>query len=188
MTEQGPTRGKCLEISSLCLNSTKCCIEWPHQPSDLTMYSPETALRRSSESEGRTRRDSRVSVDTQQIPPYNNAKSPTQYPSFSPTNGTHPQSLYGQYPQSRPSTSGAMAMSSAISPRLGPPPSPKVNGPPQRSPVYTHKDGGLYYDPTVERTEGQGWSTARYAAKSPISVCTIATVAFSGADNRKGRS
>ena len=148
--------------------------EWPHKACNLNMYhSPGAGVRRrSSESDDRIRRDGRVSINTQQLPAYNNANanSPTQYSSYSPTNGTHPHSPYAQYPTSRPSTSATMAMPSGISPRLGPPPSPKFNGPSQRSPGYAHREvGGSYYDPTLEHRESQGWSSSRYP-KSPVQV------------------
>ena len=77
-------------------------------------------------------------------------------------------------------------MSLAMSPRLGPPPSPKLNGPSQRSPVYAHRDvGGAYYDPTLEHVESQTWSNGRYPAKSPVQVCCATAVLVEGADNTK---
>lgn len=133
-------------------------------------HSPQSGLRRrSSEASDRIRRDSQVSINAPQLPPYNfaNPNSPTQY---SPTNGTHPQSPYIQHRTSRPSTSAAMVKPSCISPPLGPPPSPKFNGVPQRSPSYTHREvGSSYYDPTSEHRENQGWSNSRYP-KSPVQV------------------
>ncbi|KAL8820903.1 MAG: hypothetical protein Q9191_007418 [Dirinaria sp. TL-2023a] len=150
-------------------------------------HSPGSAVRRSSESEDRRRRDSRVSINTQQLPPYNNANSPTQYSAYSPANGTHPQSPYSPYPPSRPSTSGAMPMSVAMSPRLGPPPSPKLNGPVQRSPVYAHRDPrGSYYDQNLEH---ESWSNGRYPAKSPIQVPrAVAPSPEEDANNTQGQS
>ena len=136
-------------------------------------HSPDAAVRRrSSESDDRIRRDSRVSINTQQLPPYNSgiANSPTQY---SPNNGTYPHSPFTRYPTSRPSSSATMTMASAMSPRIGPPPSPKLNGPPQKSPVYAHREvGGSYYDPTSDHRESQGWPSARYP-KSPVQVCVF---------------
>lgn len=125
--------------------------------------------RRSSESSDRIRRDSQVSINTQQLPPYNyaNASSPTQY---SPTNGTHPQAPYTQHRMSRPSTAASLAQPSSISPPLGPPPSPKFNGVSHRSPSYTHREAGSsYYDPTSDRRENQAWNSLR-DPKSPIQV------------------
>lgn len=140
---------------------------WHHQVHSLNMYhSP--VRRRSSASDDRMRRDSRASVSTQQLPPYNhaNANSPTQ---CSPTNGTHPHSPYAHNSTSRPS-SATITMPSGVSPRFGPPPSPKFNGHPQRSPGYAYREnGGSYYDPTSEHREGQGWSNAQYP-KSPVQV------------------
>jgi len=133
-------------------------------------HSPQSGLRRrSSEASDRIRRDSQVSINTQQLPPYSyaNANSPTQY---SPTNGAHPHSPYIQNRTSRPSTSAAMVKPSCISPPLGPPTSPKFNGVTQRSPSYAHREvGSSYYDPTSEHRENQGWSNSRYP-KSPVQV------------------
>lgn len=137
------------------------------------MYHGSGPVRRSSESDEQLRRESRVSLNTQQLPPYNNAHSPSQYTVYSPTNGTHPQSPFNQYPSSRPSTSATMSIPSAISPRLGPPPSPKFNGPPQHSPVYAHRQStgsSKYYDPTSEYREPSAWNESRYLARSPVQV------------------
>lgn len=131
------------------------------------MYHSAGPARRSSGSDEQLRRD------TQQLPPYNNVPSPSQYTVYSPTNGTHPQSPFNQYPSSRPSTSATMSIPSAISPRLGPPPSPKFNGPTQHSPVYAHRQSSgssKYYDPTSEYRDPSAWNESRYPARSPVQV------------------
>ena len=136
-------------------------------------HNTATSVRRSSEPDEQLRRDSRVSVNTQQLPSNNNVHSPTQYAAYSPTNGAHPHSPYNQYPSSRPSTSATMSVPSAISPRLGPPPSPKFNGPSQHSPVYPHRQSSSsskYYDPTSDYREAPSWSESQYPARSPVQV------------------
>lgn len=100
------------------------------------------------------------------------AHSPTHSHPYSPVNGTHPQSPYNQY-SSRPSTSATMSLPSAISPRLGPPPSPKLNGPPQNGALYSDRDTGrsTRYDPISEHREGSsGWRQSPYQAHSPKEV------------------
>lgn len=132
-----------------------------------------TSTRRPSDPDEHTRRDSRVSVNTHHLPSYNNVHSPTQYAAYSPTNGVFPPSPYNQYPPSRPSTSATMSGPPAISPRLGPPPSPKVNAPSQNSPVYAHRhssSSSKYYDPTTEYREAPAWSESQYPTRSPVQV------------------
>ena len=136
-------------------------------------HSPAPPLQRSPKEDDRIRRDSKVTVNTQQLPPYS-ARSPTQFVPYSPTNGTHPQSPYNQT-SSRPSTS-AMAMPSGISPRLGPPPSPKSNGLPPNNSAYTQRESSssTYYDPTSEHREGsQSRGQPQYNIQSPVQVCQI---------------
>ena len=111
-------------------------------------YAPGPMAERSPEEDDRRRRDY-------------NAQSPTHSHPYSPINGAHPQSPYNQY-SSRPSTSAAMSLPPAISPRLGPPPSPKMNGPSHNGSMYHHREssGSTRYDPISEHREGQtSWRT-----------------------------
>ena len=130
--------------------------------------------RPSADSDEHNRRDSRVSLNNnQQIHSYTNAHSPTQYAACSPTNGTHPQSPYNQHPPSRPSTSATVSLPSAISPHLGPPPSPKINGPTQNTHHRQSSGSSKFYDPTSEYREPPGWSETRYPVRSPVQVCRL---------------
>ena len=134
-------------------------------------HGPAPPLQRSPREDDRIRRDSKVTVMTQQLPQYN-ARSPTNFVPYSPTNGTHPQSPYNPS-SSRPSTSGAMPMLSGISPRLGPPPSPKSNGLPTNSSIHIQRESSnsTYYDPTSEHREGsQTRSQSQYNIRSPVQV------------------
>lgn len=137
------------------------------------MYSISSpGLQRSSDEDERLRRDSKINVNAQQ-PPSLTARSPTHVFSYSPTNGTHPQSPYNQY-SSRPSSSTALPMPTptGVSPRLGPPPSPKSNGPAHNS-IYVPRDGSnsTFYDPTSEHREGQtGRNQPLYSSRSPVQV------------------
>lgn len=137
------------------------------------MYpTPASGLRRSPDEDDRLRRESKVAVNTQQIPPFTTARSPTQYLAYSPTNGTHPPSPFNQY-ASRPSTSAAIAIPSGISPRLGPPPSPKSAGPGHGGSAYLAREAGnsTFYDPTSEHREGQtSRSHSHYPTHSPVQV------------------
>ena len=143
------------------------------------MYNTSLVQRSPIEDEERVRRDSLAGTNNQPLPSYS-ARSPTQthFHSYSPTNGTHPQANYGIY-SSRPSSSGAMAVTPSInqSPRLGPPPSPKLNGHSHMDrPAYTPRESNssTYYDPTSEYREGQlGWSQSQHATRSPIQVRII---------------
>lgn len=101
-------------------------------------------------------------------------QSPTHSHPYSPVNGTHPQSPYNQY-SSRPSTSATMSLPSAISPRLGPPPSPKLNGPShsQNGALYSDRETGrsTRYDPISEHREGSSnWRQSPYHTHSPKEV------------------
>lgn len=139
-------------------------------------HGPAPPLQRSPKEDDRIRRDSKVTVTTQHLPQYN-ARSPTHFVPYSPTNGTHPKSPYNQ-PSSRPSTSAAISIPSGISPRLGPPPSPKSNGLPPSNPAYTQRDSSssTYYDPTSEHREGsQSRGQSQYNMRSPVQVCQTAT-------------
>ena len=148
------------------------------------MYHTSGPLRRSSEPDEQLRRE----INTQQLPAYNNVHSPTQFAAYSPTNGTHPQSPYNQYPSSRPSTSATMSIPSAISPRLGPPPSPKFNGPSHNSPVYSHRQSSSsakFYDPVSEYREPPAWNEPRYPTRSPVQVRSPITDIVYGANHRR---
>lgn len=129
-------------------------------------------LQRSPDEDDRLRRDAKAAVNTQQLPSFNNARSPTQYLPYSPTNGTHPQSPYNNPYSSRPSTTTAMAIPSGISPRLGPPPSPKSSGPAHGG-AFLHRESSssTFYDPTSEHREGQtSWTHPHYPTHSPVQV------------------
>lgn len=135
------------------------------------MYSASSPGLQRSDEDDRHRRDSTIVVNTQQLPSFT-ARSPTNFLPYSPTNGTHPQSPYNQY-SSRPSTSTTVNMPTGISPRLGPPPSPKSSGPTHHSSAYGSRDAGnsTYYDPTSEHREGQAtWSSSQYPTNSPVQV------------------
>ena len=99
-----------------------------------------------------------------------NAHSPTHAHPYSPVNGTQPHSPFHQY-SSRPSTSAAMSRPSAISPRLGPPPSPRLNGPSRNGSLYSDKDSThpMRYDPLSEHREA--WRQSPYPTRSPKEVC-----------------
>lgn len=98
--------------------------------------------------------------------------SPTHTHPYSPINGTHPQSPYNQY-SSRPSDSPTMSHPSVMSPRLGPPPSPRQNGPSPNGSKYFDRDSGrsTRYDPILEHRDGQSdWRQSPYHTRSPKEV------------------
>jgi len=100
------------------------------------------------------------------------AQSPTHSHPYSPINRSHPQTPYNQY-SSRPSTSAAMLMAPTVSPRLPPPPSPKMNGPSQNGSIYSQREssGSTRYDPISEHREGHGTSRqSPYHTRSPKEV------------------
>lgn len=125
------------------------------------MHSPPTPVtRRYPEEDDRRRRD---------YHPY----SPTYSHPYPPVNGTHPPSPYHQY-SSRPSPS-ATTMSQqppAISPSLGPPPSPKMNGPSPNGSAYSHResDASTRYDPLSEHREVPSRKQSQYNTRSPGQV------------------
>lgn len=125
-----------------------------------TMHSPPASVtRRYHEENDRRRRDY-------------HPQSPTHSHPYSPGNGTHPPSPYHQY-SSRPSTSATMSQQPpAISPRLGPPPSPKTNGPSQNGSAYSHRDsdGSTRYDPLSEHREMPSKKQSQYNTRSPGQV------------------
>ena len=103
-----------------------------------------------------------------QLPPY--ASRPTSHFSpHSPTNGTRRQSPYDHYP----STAASLPMPSAMSPRLGPPPSPKLSGPIQNGSTFATRDpnGTAYFDPVTDQRGGESaWKQPHQPARSPIQV------------------
>lgn len=105
------------------------------------MYSG--VARRSPEAEDRHRRDYQ-------------AHSPTHSHPYSPIKGAPPQRPY-KY-SSRPPSSATMSVPSAISPQLGPPPSPKLNGSSHPSPMSAQggTTASTRYDPLSEHREGSG--------------------------------
>lgn len=125
-----------------------------------TMQSPPPSVtRRYPEEDDRRRRDY-------------HPQSPTHSHPYSPVNGAHPPSPYHQY-SSRPSTSATMShQHPAISPRLGPPPSPKTNGPSRNGSTYSHResDGSTRYDPLSEHREVSSRKHSQYNTRSPGQV------------------
>lgn len=124
-----------------------------------TMHSPPAPVtRRYPEEDDRRRRDY-------------HPQSPSHSHPYSPINGTHPPSPYHQY-ASRPSTSATLSQPPAISPRLGPPPSPKTNGPSQNGSAYSRKesDGSTRYDPLSEHREVPNRKQSQYNTRSPGQV------------------
>ena len=125
-----------------------------------TMHSPPASVtRRYPEEEDRRRRDY-------------HPHSPNHSHPYSPVNGTHPPSPYPQY-SSRPATAATMSQHApAISPRLGPPPSPKMNGSSQNGSAYSHResDGSTRYDPLSEHREVPSRKQSQYNTRSPGQV------------------
>ena len=124
-----------------------------------TMHSPPAPVtRRYPEEDDRRRRDY-------------HPHSPTHSHPYSPVNGTNPPSPY-QY-SSRPSTSATMSQQPpAISPRLGPPPSPKTNGSSRNGSAYSFResDGSTRYDPLSEHREVPSRKQSQYNTRSPGQV------------------
>ena len=123
------------------------------------MHSPPASVtRRYPEEDDRRRRDY-------------HPQSPTHSHPYSPVNGTHPPSPFHSY-ASRPSTSATMSQPPAISPRLGPPPSPKTNGPSQNGSAYPRResDGSTRYDPLSEHREVPSRKQSQYNTRSPGQV------------------
>lgn len=124
-----------------------------------TMHSPPASVtRRYPDEDDRRRRDY-------------HPQSPSHSHPYSPVNGTHPPSPFHQY-SSRPSTSATMSQPLAISPRLGPPPSPKTNGLSQNGSAYPHResDGSTRYDPLSEHREVSTRKQSQYNTRSPGQV------------------
>lgn len=121
------------------------------------------------DNDGRRRRDSKTSINTQ--PPIRyDAHSPSRVMSYSPTNGNHPTSPYESY-SSRPSTSSAMPMLPAQSPRHAHPPSPKMNGTITHGPIYDQREGPhSFYDAVADHREGQASWNPHYHVSSPTQV------------------
>ena len=125
-----------------------------------TMHSPPASVtRRYPGEDDRRRRDY-------------HPQSPTHAHPYSPVNGANPPSPYHQY-SSRPSTSATLSQQpSAISPRLGPPPSPKTNGSSRNGSAYSHResDGSTRYDPLSEHREVPSRKQSQYNTRSPAQV------------------
>ena len=139
------------------------------------MYSTSpSTIPNPADDDDRRRHGSETAVNNAPLPSIS-TRSPTHYLPYSPTNGTHPPSPYHGY-SSRPSTSAAIPTLAGLSPRLGPPPSPK-------GPALTHggatnmlRDTGAstYYDPLSEHREGPASrNSLSYASNSPVQVWYI---------------
>ncbi len=141
-------------------------------PRQHSMYSASSSARpKSVDDDDRRRRGSDTAVNHPPLPSIS-TRSPTQYLPYSPTNGTHPPSPYHPY-SSRPSTSTVMPAPAGVSPRLGPPPSPKGAGSTHGSAAYVLRDlsNSTYYDPISEHREGPtGWNNLAYPSNSPVQV------------------
>lgn len=136
------------------------------------MYSASPSARpKSVEDDERRRRGSETAMNNAQLPSIS-TRSPTHYLTYSPTNGTHPPSPFHPY-SSRPSTSAVMSAPAGVSPRSGPPPSPKATGATHGSAPYTLRDlsNSTYYDPLSEHREGPtSRNNPPYSSNSPIQV------------------
>lgn len=120
------------------------------------------------DNDGRRRRDSKTAVNTQPPTRYD-AQSPSRIMSYSPTNGNHPASPYEHY-SSRPSTSSAVPVPSAHSPRHAHLPSPKMNGSINHSAIYDQREGHNFYDTTADHRESQASWNPHYHVSSPTQV------------------
>ena len=124
-----------------------------------TMHSPPASVtRRYPDEDDRRRRDY-------------HPQSPSHSHPYSPVNGTHPHSPFHQY-SSRTSTSATMSQPPAISPRLGPPPSPKTNGPSQNgsTPSRRESENSTRYDLLSEHREVLTRKQSQYNTRSPGQV------------------
>ena len=140
------------------------------------MYHPPTHSRHNSQDhDRRSSREHTVGVDATKTHQYTR-QSPISTPAaYSPTNGVPPPSPHYQYSNSRPVTSHGVNMVSAVSPRLGPPPSPRSNGQLHGSPVY-QRGASSFYDPTAEHREAPSVRTPNSVSlKSPKQVWTLPT-------------
>lgn len=137
-----------------------------------TMYSTSSsAIPKSVDDDDRRRRGSETGVNNSQLPSIS-TRSPTHYLPYSPTNGIHPPSPYHTY-SSRPSTSAAMPAPAGVSPRLGPPPSPKGAASNHGGAAYILRDlsSSTYYDPISEHREGPtSRNNVPYPSNSPVQV------------------
>ncbi|KAL9601715.1 MAG: hypothetical protein Q9219_002326 [cf. Caloplaca sp. 3 TL-2023] len=118
------------------------------------------------DSDRHRRRDSKTTVNAQPPARYD-ARSPSRVMSYSPTNGNHPPSPYEHY-SSRPSTSSAVPMPSAHSPRHTHLPSPKLNGSINHNAIYDQRESShSYYDAVADQREGQASWNPHYHVSSP---------------------
>lgn len=138
------------------------------------MYHSSAVHRSPTEDEDRGGRDKRAGSNIQQLPPYT-ATSPSmaQYPSYSPTNGTHQQPPFSSFPP-RPTSSAAMPIPHPIShsPRLGSAHSPTNGLSNINHATYTPRESGksTYYDPTSEHRESNAGWPSPYSSRSPVQV------------------
>lgn len=139
------------------------------------MYSTSpSAIPNPVDDDDRRRRGSEAAVNNATLPSIS-TRSPTHYLPYPPTNGTHPPSPYHTY-SSRPSTAAAMPALAGLSPRLGPPPSPKGPSVTHGGPASMLRDtgGSTYYDPLSEHREGPtSRSNLSYPSTSPVQVWYI---------------
>ena len=137
------------------------------------MYHPPSHSRHNSrDHDRRLSREHIVGVDASKVHQYTRPSPIATPTAYSPTNGIPPPSPHYQYSSSRPATSHGMSMASAVSPRLGPPPSPRPNGPIRGSPVY-QRGTSSFYDPTAEHRETPSIRTPHNVSlKSPKQVST----------------
>ncbi|KAL8716039.1 MAG: hypothetical protein Q9225_006279 [Loekoesia sp. 1 TL-2023] len=118
------------------------------------------------DSDGRRRQDSKAAINTQPPARYD-ARSPSRVMSYSPANGNHPASPYEHY-SSRPSTSSAMPIPSAQSPRHAHLPSPKMNGAINHGAIYDQRESShSYYDAVADHRENQASWNPHYHVSSP---------------------
>ena len=136
------------------------------------MYSTSpSAIPNPADDDDRRRHGSETAGNNAPLPAIS-TRSPTHYLPYSPTNGTHPQPPFHAY-TTRSSTSAAISALAGLSPRLGPPPSPK-------GPALTHggaasmlrdTGGSTYYDPISEHREGPASrNSLSYSSNSPVQV------------------
>lgn len=136
------------------------------------MYSTSpSAIPNPVDDDDRRRHGSETAVNNAPLPSIS-TRSPTHYLPYSPTNGAHPPSPYHAY-SSRPSTSAAMPALAGLSPRLGPPPSPKGPAVAHGGAASILRDtgGSTYYDPILEHREGPASrNSLAYSSTSPVQV------------------
>ncbi|KAL8951506.1 MAG: hypothetical protein Q9222_002533, partial [Ikaeria aurantiellina] len=114
---------------------------------DYSIYEP---MSWTHENEGRRRRDSKTTINTQPPPRYE-ARSPSRRPSYS-----------------TPSTSSAVPIPSAHSPHNAHLPSPKMNGTVNHSAIFDQRESNpSFYDAVSDHREGQASWNPHYHVASP---------------------